>query len=83
MRLWEDNPVVFAIQEGDFESQWHGPWTSGPGTMFYELAKDDGMEFYYWAGSIVAESPRVTIPEGEPVTLCHLTSEAVHFMEPQ
>ncbi|QXO09661.1 hypothetical protein pEaSNUABM11_00237 [Erwinia phage pEa_SNUABM_11] len=82
MRIWEDNPTVFAIQEGDFEPQWHDKWYSGPDSKFYELAKEDGMEFYYWAGNIVAESPRATIPEGEPVTLCHLTHEAVAFMEP-
>lgn len=82
MRIWEDNPTVFAIQEGDFEPQWHDAWSSGPDSKFYELAKEDGMEFYYWAGNIVAEAPRITIPDGEPVTLCHLTPEAVAFMEP-
>lgn len=82
MRIWEDNPSVFAIQNGDFEPQWHDRYTTGPGSMFYELSKDDGMEFYLWMDCIVAESPRITIPEGEPVTLCHLTHEAIAFMEP-
>ena len=82
LRIWEDNPSVFAIQEGDYEPQWHGPYVNGFGSVLYEISKDDGMEFYLWTGCMVAESPRVTIPQGEPVTLCHLTPEAVAFMEP-
>jgi len=80
-QLWEAHPFVVAIQEGDYEPIWHGPWQHGSGTMFYQLASNTEIEFYLWEDAVVMVDPRTAIPEREPVTLCRLTPNASDFIE--